>query len=432
MRLSPIALLVAGFACTGGTTPTGPSSTGADESSEPAPRGSGVASVPDAAAAPDASLIAPATVKAAADGRAPDMGSVVDSSLPPAGSSDAAAVVTGAVMGKLSGKIAAPARMLLMATAPGKNRMYVLTGVQTSPPAPEGSIVTSLSTVWSSTDGGATWVELGKGAGSIPLTFYPSTITLDPEDPDTFWLGAKWTGAQGGVIKTSDGGNTFARLDKIEAELVSVDFRDPQRRTVITGRHENWRSVSKSVNGGTAWTQIGRPLPSTAALSLFPQVIDASTYLIGCSFMVYYGPTTARGATGIFRTTDGGATWKKVSNEAVFQNALVADGRIYWTFYNYTTNDGGLVRSDDGGQTWTTLIASGLNHFVEPMSLPGGRIAVMTAGKIIRISSDAGATWKDVRPAVTLNRPAGVTFNPVLDAFFVWELYGSIQSLTLP
>jgi photosystem II stability/assembly factor-like uncharacterized protein len=266
------------------------------------------------------------------------------------------------------------------------------------------------------------------------LTIQPLGILFDPANSDIFWVFGNFKGRTGGVLKTTDGGDTFAALPCEEAEGLSVDFSDPKRQTLVIGRHEHSQEVYKSSDGGKTWIDIGKALPANTARSQYPLVIDAQTYLVGCSFTIPYGPGSMGKDTtpGIYRTTDGGKTWALVSEAAVFQNPLVVGDKIYWSVYNKAKDDGGLIMSADKGLTWKTVTAGGLNHTVIPMALPDGKLAALKKTKFITISSDGGATWTDVTPALTLKNPEGVTYNATRKAFFAWQINGAVQRLDVP
>jgi hypothetical protein len=56
-------------------------------------------------------------------------------------------------------------------------------------------------------------------------------------------------------------------------------------------------------------------------------------------------------------------------------------------------------------------------------------IATMTNGKFIAVSSDGGATWKNVPTPVTLANPWGLTYSAALNAYFAWEINGHVQRI---
>lgn len=312
-----------------------------------------------------------------------------------------------------------PGKLRFVAAVPGKDKVVAFCGENFGP-----------ATGWSSTDGGATWKPLNQGQGSAKLTMMPLGILFDPEHPDTFWIFGNWAAGTGGVRQTTDGGETFTPLRYGEADGFSVDFTDPKRQTMVMGEHEHSQAVGRSTDGGKTWAAIGKTLPADSWRSQFPLVIDSQTYLIGCSFTIPYGPKfSGKGTPGIYRTTDGGKTWALVSPVAVFQNPLVVGKMIYWSIYNKDKDDGGLVASDDGGLTWKTIVAGGLNYSVMPMSLPEGKIAVMKKSKAITVSADGGTTWTDVTGPVSVDNPAGVTYDSVRKAFFCWKVNGPVKRL---
>ena len=246
----------------------------------------------------------------------------------------------------------------IVAAIPGQNKVLALSGI------PKNGALDSL---WSTTDNAATWDRMGIGAGSDPIHVFPLGILFDPANPNTFWIWGNWIKFQKtyGTYKTTDGGTTLHSFYQREFEGLSVDFSDPQRKTLVAGLHEARQAVVRSTDGGKTWTAIGKTLPAGSAESQYPLVIDSQTYLIGCSFDKY-GPQTLKGTPGIYRTVDGGQHWVSVSDKKVFQQPLVLRDTIYWAFYNGI--DGGLLKSTDKGATWTeiTPLRPGLHRAAYP------------------------------------------------------------------
>ena len=127
--------------------------------------------------------------------------------------------------------------------------------------------------LWASDDSGKTWRALGTGVGSAAITNTTHGIVFDPMHSDVFWeMGLR---GSAGLYKTSDGGATFQQLGTMTfTQLVSVDFGDPDRKTLVTGTHGMRQQVFRSGDGGGTWTNVGLNLPTTANNAETPLLID--------------------------------------------------------------------------------------------------------------------------------------------------------------
>lgn len=262
--------------------------------------------------------------------------------------------------------------------------------------------------LWATSDGGATWLPLGQGAGSDVIVNRPSWIAYDPTNPNIFWESGIYNGS--GVFQTTNGGQTFQHLGKVtHNDYVSVDFGDPKRGTLLAGGHEQARQVWKSVDGGLAWSNVGSNLPAGTKFSSKPLLLNASMYLVNAAGW-------GKGTGGVFRTSDGGATWTTVSALEAQGNPLTAsDGTIYWPLMY----DRGLLRSTNQGQTWVQACGYGVIKGEHVIELPDGRLAA-AGGKCVKVSSDKGSTWTQAGEAIPV-QPAGLVYAPARQAFFIWH-----------
>jgi len=262
--------------------------------------------------------------------------------------------------------------------------------------------------LWQTTDGGTTWTPLGQGAGSDVIVNRPSRILYDPMNPGIFWESGIYNSF--GIYQTTNGGQTFQHLGGAKHnDFVSVDFSDPQRRTLLGGGHEQSRTVWKSVDRGQTWTSVGSMLPEGTKFSSNPLLIDASTYLVNASGW-------GKGTGGVYRTTDDGVSWKQVSAlEANGAPLAMSDGSIYWMLMF----DRGMIRSTNRGQTWTQVCGPGTVKGEKIIALPDGKLAAV-ANKGIKVSSDNGSTWTSVAEPTPV-QPSGVVYAPTRQAFFIWH-----------
>ncbi|HSB61600.1 MAG TPA: glycosyl hydrolase, partial [Vicinamibacteria bacterium] len=140
-----------------------------------------------------------------------------------------------------------------------------------------------------------------------------SEIALDPKDPFTFYVAL----GTGGVMKTSDNGVTweavFAREAVAAVGAVAVSPADPKVVWVGTGEANDRNSSSwgdgvyRSADGGATWKHVGlRASRAIARIVVHPT--DADTAWVAALGDLWQ----PGGERGLYKTTDGGATWKAV------------------------------------------------------------------------------------------------------------------------
>lgn len=261
--------------------------------------------------------------------------------------------------------------------------------------------------LWASTDGGGSWHQIGTGAGSDTITNRTSSFLFDPAHPDQYWESGIYNA--GGVYLTTDDGATFHALGTVHHDdLISVDFTDPARKTMLAGGHEQTQTLYRSTDGGATWDNVGTNLPSGTNFSSFPLVIDSETHLVGLSGY-------AGGTSGIFRTIDGGKTWAQVTSSGGYGAPLwAANGDIYWA------SSDGMAKSTDKGQHFTDIAANGQLKTTAPLELPDGRIATIGSQSIM-VSSDGATTWQSASAALPYGDATGLTYSTQQKAFFIWH-----------
>ena len=257
--------------------------------------------------------------------------------------------------------------------------------------------------LWSSLDGGATWKKLG-AQDREPITHRPHQIVFDPKNPRTYLV----SGCYGaGIFRTTDGGASFRRLGKVNhVDGVAVDFSDPARKTLLTGLHEQARSLHASFDGGETWEKIGDRLPEDSNFSTDPVILDSKTFVVNTS-----GWMKGK-AWGIYRSVDAGKTWSKVSDSGPSGRAVVSGGAIYWL----PTWGTGLVRSSDKGATWTKIGGPAKSNAIE---LPGGRL-VAIADQQLYVSKTDGTAWEKIGDPLPI-KAGGVAYSAKRRALYVWR-----------
>ena len=229
--------------------------------------------------------------------------------------------------------------------------------------------------------------------------------------------------ASGGLFKTENNGTTWTPVFDNEGSyalgVVELDPTDPQVIWVGTGENNAQRSVGfgdgvyKSVDGGKTWTNTGlRESGHISQIWIDPD--NSDTVLVAAQ-----GPLwSAGGDRGLYRTTDGGATWTPILtvdehtgiNEFVVDphnpDRIVASSyqrrRHVWTLINGGPGSG-IHRTTDGGATWTEISAGLPKDDMGRIGLAGvaeepGRIyAIIEASddeRGIYHSGDFGLNWE--------------------------------------
>jgi len=248
-----------------------------------------------------------------------------------------------------------------------------------------------------------------------------STIDATSESPSTIYAGA----ASGGVWKSTDGGITFKPVFDEHVQSIGAIAIDPSNaQQVWVGTGESWmrNSVSvgdgvyKTTDGGATWVKMGlADSEHIARIAVHPKSGD-TVYV--CATGHAWNANEER---GLFKTTDGGKTWKKVlyvnadtgcsdvALDAQMPNVVYAgmwQFRRQPDFFNSGGPGSGLYKSTDGGEHWQKL-SNGLpagNYgriAVAPApSRPSVVYALVEAkgGGLFR-SDDLGEHWKLVNDA---------------------------------
>src|SRR5580704_10763435 len=245
-----------------------------------------------------------------------------------------------------------------------------------------------------------------------------TTVTGVPSEPYTFYMGS--TG--GGVWKTTDAGHSWTNISDgffsvASMGAVEVALSDPNIVWAGTGSSKIRSNVSigrgiyKSTDAGRTWSFMGlRDVGQIATIRVHPTNPD----------IVYVAaqgnPFIANQERGVYRTSDGGKSWKLVFHlsdtagaadlelqpghpEVVFACLWHAQ-RKPWTIIS-GAKEGGIYKSTDGGDNWTKLAGGlpndlfGRSNVAISNAMPNRIYALIEAkpGSGLYRSEDSGATW---------------------------------------
>ena len=245
-----------------------------------------------------------------------------------------------------------------------------------------------------------------------------TAVTGVPSQPYTFYMGS--TG--GGVWKTTDAGHSWANVSDGQIPVgsmgaVEVSWSDPNIVYAGTGSSKIRSNVSigrgiyKSTDAGKTWVFVGlRDAGQIATIRIHPTNPDI-VYIA-----VTGNPFVPNKERGVYRTSDGGKTWKNVlfvsdtcgaadlelqpGNPNVIFASMWHGQRKPWTIIS-GAREGGIYKSTDGGDKWTKLAGGlpneliGRSNVAIPAANPNRIYALIEAkpGSGLYRSEDAGATW---------------------------------------
>ena len=278
--------------------------------------------------------------------------------------------------------------------------------------------------VWKTTDYGLTWTPLFDGQPTQSI----GAVAVAPSDPNVIYVGSG-EGLQrpdlsvgDGFYRSTDAGRTWEHLGLRDARQIGgiiVDPKNPARLFVAALGHpygpNDERGVFRSTDGGASFQRVLYKDENTGAIDVAFDPSNAQTvYAVLWAARqgpweynnAYTGPTS-----GLFKSTDGGATWQPLTRGL----PAAADGlsrigigiaptdpkRIYaWV----TARTPGLYRSDDAGASWTLMNAEARvwgrgDDFANVRVDPADSNVVYAANTSTYRSIDGGHTFTAIKGA---------------------------------
>ncbi len=270
--------------------------------------------------------------------------------------------------------------------------------------------------VFKSVDGGATWSAVFDREAVAPI----GAIAVNSRDPHDVWVGTGEANPRNdveegdGIYHSTDGGRTWVHAGLRDAGSISkidIDPRNP--RTVVVAvlgrifRDNTTRGVYVTHDAGAHWTRTLYDGPSSGATDVVRLPDRPSTLFAGLWQFRRQAWTMTSGGPhgGVFRSDDGGASWKKVAGGG-FPSGLTgriglaagAHGRVYALVQS---KRGELWRSNDGGTTWSkmphsTLVGARPFYFSRIFADPSNVDRLINVGLILSMSTDGGKTFRPI------------------------------------
>jgi photosystem II stability/assembly factor-like uncharacterized protein len=285
--------------------------------------------------------------------------------------------------------------------------------------------------IYKSTDGGATWAHIG-----LEATRHIGAMWVHPDDPDVVYVGAQgnpWgPNEERGMYRSVDGGESWEKILYIDEDSGIVDLAvsaenprvmiatswDFRRRPWVVKSGGPGSKVWKTTDGGDSWRVVDRGLPALMGkigVSISPADPD----------VVYLAVEAVPGEGGVYRSDDGGESYRHVNGEAVtyarawYYMHIIADPQDpdeVWVL------NSPLLKSIDGGRTFTRFPASHVDHHDLWINPDNTEVMINGNDGGGSVSVNGGRTW-----STQMNQPTAQMYRVMTDNLFPYNVYSGQQ-----
>ncbi|MDZ7359508.1 MAG: glycosyl hydrolase [candidate division KSB1 bacterium] len=283
--------------------------------------------------------------------------------------------------------------------------------------------------VYKSTDAGKTWKHLG-----LENTRQISTIRIHPKNPDLVYVAAQgsiWNpNPERGIYRSKDGGKTWELVLPVNtgtgASDLSMDVNNPRILYAAFWEHQRkpWKIISggpgsgiyKTTDGGDTWQKLTEGLPEMMgkiAVAVSPKNSERVWALIEAE------------KGGLYRSDNGGKNWQLINSKRVLRARawyyieVFADPQDEETVYVLNAP---MLKSVDGGRNFRTVpTPHGDNHdlWINPAN---NQNLINGNDGGANISFNGGKTW-----STQANQPTAQFYRVITDNRFPYYVYGGQQ-----
>ncbi len=288
--------------------------------------------------------------------------------------------------------------------------------------------------MYKSTDGGDNWKKIG-----LDSTEHISRIIINPQDPNTIYVaapGALWSNSKHrGLYKSTNGGETWEKIFYIDEKTGCAEIlMDPNNPSILFASMWEFRrqpysfnsggktsGLYKTTDGGKTWKEITNGLP--------PKPFGRIAMCLAPSDPKQMLAIVESNKTGLYISADGGESWKSQSAtmntvaRPFYFSTIAVDPkdpkRVYRPAFQFAySSDGGYSFSEassDGGWVHSDMHAIWINPFYTNI------IYVGTDGGMYT-SIDKGVTWQ-----FNHGLPVGQFYHVAYDMKEPYNVYGGLQ-----
>jgi photosystem II stability/assembly factor-like uncharacterized protein len=291
--------------------------------------------------------------------------------------------------------------------------------------------------VWKSANAGTTWEAIFDDYGSASI----GAVAIFQKNPDIIWVGTgeanvrNSVGWGDGIYKSTNGGKTFTRVGLEESHHIARIVTHPEDPDIVyvAAQGHLWgytgqRGLYKTADGGETWQKLGNGLPDDGKtgctdIEMDPTDPDVLYTAFWQRLRQPHRFDSGGPLGGIFKTTNGGQTWKKLTDGlpegdigrigiAIYRAdpkivmAIVEHGfqpkRGSEDYKDMSKLGSGIYRSEDGGETWTFVNRYNNRPFYYSQIYinPNDDQRVYAMGGQAQVSEDGGRTFQSGMPGI--------------------------------
>ena len=270
--------------------------------------------------------------------------------------------------------------------------------------------------VWKTENSGTTWKPIFDNEKSYSI----GCITLDPQNSDIVWIGSgenvggRHVAYGDGIYKSVNGGKNWQNMGLKKSEHISKIIVHPTNQNTIWVASQGplWskggeRGIFKSTDGGKSWIQKLGDDEWIGATDLIidprdPKILYAATWQRHRTVAGYMGGGPG---SNIYKSIDGGDTWKKIdkglpkSNMGKIGLAISPQNPdVLYAAIELNRRSGGVFKSSNRGESWSKMSdavsgGTGPHYYQELYASPHNFDEIYLADNYMQVSFDGGKTF---------------------------------------
>jgi photosystem II stability/assembly factor-like uncharacterized protein len=274
-------------------------------------------------------------------------------------------------------------------------------------------VAAAAGSVWKTVNSGVTWTPVFDKYGAWSI----ADVEIDPNNPYVVWVGTgeynsqRAIGYGDGIYRSEDGGKSWKNMGLTKSEHIGRIIIDPRNSHVYAAAQGPlWgpggeRGLYKSTDNGKTWKAILTISENTGITDIVmdprdPDILYAAAYQRRRHVftMINGGPES-----GIHKSTDGGATWTKLTSGLpagdmgrIGLAISPANPDVIYAIIEAEGDSGGFFRSSNRGATWERqdkYVSNSPQYYNRIFADPKDVDKVYSLDTVTKVSKDGGKNW---------------------------------------